>query len=127
MIDVEAYKERKRDARRMMIVHKDTKGMIGGNYHYWETAWKEANDAINSVNMTKEIKEYNEMIAKFMGGKFTLIHSHTPNVEFKRHPNMCKNSNNVSMHPKFLSYHKSGIAVRWRLESTKVSLKNKNI
>ncbi len=58
--------------------------------------------------MTKEyIIEGNRIIAEFMGGKFTLIKSHTPNVSFKKHPRYDRNFNSLSMHPKLLSYHKS--------------------
>lgn len=55
----------------------------------------------------EEISKYNLLIAKFMGGKFTLIKSHTPNVSFKEHPRQDRNHNSTDMHPKFLSYHKS--------------------
>lgn len=55
----------------------------------------------------EQILEGNELIAKFMGGKFTLVRSHTPNVEFKKHPRQDRNFNSLSMHPKLLSYHKS--------------------
>ena len=54
----------------------------------------------------KKIKG-NLLIAEFMGGKFTLIKSHTPNVNFKKHPRQDRNFNNNDIHPKFLSYHKS--------------------
>lgn len=60
--------------------------------------------------ITKEISEGNKLIAKFMGGKFTLIKSHTPNIEFKEHPRQDRNFNNIcptNLHPKYLSYHKS--------------------
>jgi len=54
-----------------------------------------------------EISEGNRLIAEFMGGKFTLVKSHTPNVSFKQHPRQGRNHNSTDMHPKFLSYHKS--------------------
>jgi hypothetical protein len=63
---------------------------------------------INEKYMTKdEIIEGNRLIAEFMGGKFTLIKSHTPNVSFKKHPRQDRNFNSSNMHPKLLSYHKS--------------------
>lgn len=55
----------------------------------------------------EEISKYNLLIAKFMGGKFTLVKSHTPSVSFKEHPRKDRNHNSTDMHPKFLNYHKS--------------------
>jgi hypothetical protein len=55
----------------------------------------------------KIIIKNNELIAKFMGGRFTFIKPHTPNVEFKVHPRGDRNFNSSSFHPRHLSYHKS--------------------
>lgn len=70
----------------------------------------------------EEISSGNELIAKFMGGKFTLIKSHTPNVSFKEHPRKDRNFNGSDMHPKLLSYHKSWdwlMPVVEKIENTK--------